>query len=95
MLSVNELVERLVDKLKSLPDGTETSTSDMINMVCEFNGDPMTREVDLSLDDLFLVDEQLRRNAIKNGIYLDTTKSVLQNMSLPFDQKYEIRRLQQ
>ena len=93
MFTVDELIDRLILKLKSLPEGTETSTSDLIYMVCDFKGDPMNREIDLSLDDLFDIDEKLRRMAIKNGLYLDCSKDSEHRMSLPFDQKYEIRKL--
>ena len=92
MYTVEELVDELVGKLEELQDGTEASTSDLIFVVCGTNGDEGSAG-DLTLDDLFYVDEQLRKRAIQSGIYLDTSRFEGLNASLPFDQRYVVRRM--
>ncbi len=92
MFSVSEIIDEVVLKLKSLPEGTEASTSDLIYLVCDCN-EEISNAVDMSLDDLFMIDEQVRKKAIMQGIYLDG--SILQDAmgALPFDKRFIIRRL--
>lgn len=87
MLTVQRLVDLIVRKLEALPEKSEYTTCDLINMVCS------PKEVDLTIDDLFLIDEEMRKKALSKGIILDSMKND-QNPGLPFDTGFVIRRIE-
>ena len=92
MFSVNEIIDEVVARLGALPVGTEASTSDLIYLVCDCN-EEISNAVDMSLDDLFMIDEQVRKRAIKQGFYLDGSMFEDAIGALPFDKRFVIRKL--
>lgn len=86
MLTIQRLVNLLIRKLETLPEKIEYTTCDVINMVCS------PEELELTIDDLFMIDETMRARAIEKGIILDSMKND-QNPGLPFDTGFVIRRI--
>lgn len=86
MLTIPRLVSLIIRKLETLPEKTELTTCDLINMVCS------PGEIELTIDDLFTIDETMRSQAIEKGIILDGMKND-QNPGLPFDTSFVVRRI--
>ncbi len=72
-----DIVEHIVDYLKSLPDGTEISTSEAVEYLynqkmCEF--ECIINGYELSFEDYFILDSGVIRKASKCGLMLDQSK---------------------
>jgi len=82
------VVDAIVAKLKELPDGTEISTSQVVEMIygkMNFTD----REYDygsvaFSFEEYFDVDYQVRRQAKRNGLLLDDSPWEGMATGLPF-----------
>ena len=90
------VVDAIVAKLKELPEGTETSTSQVVEMLygkmyfteCEYD----YGEFAFSFDEYFEVDAQVRRQAKKAGLFLDGSPWEDTVMGLPFHYPYLVKR---
>ena len=91
-------VDAIVAKLKELPEGTETSTSQVVEMLygkMEFT----EREYDygavaFSFEEYFEVDSQVRQQAKKAGLLLDDSPWAGMELGLPFHYPYIVRKIQ-
>jgi len=90
------VVDAIVAKLKELPDGTETSTSQVVEMLygkMKFTENEYDYgAVAFSFEEYFEVDEQVRRQAKKAGLILDGSPWEDTVMGLPFHYPYLVNR---
>ena len=89
------VVDAIVAKLKELPEGTETSTSQLVEMIYG-KMDFTEREYDygavaFSFEEYFEVDAQVRRQAKKAGLFLDGSPWEDTVMGLPFHYPYLVK----
>ena len=90
-----QVVDAVVAKLKELPDGTETSTSRVMEMVYgKWNF--TEREYDygavaFTFEEYFEVDHQIRKQAKKAGILLDESPWAGMELGLPFHFPYLVK----
>lgn len=90
------VVDAIVAKLKELPEGTETSTSQVVEMIYG-KMDFTEREYDyvavaFSFEEYFELDAQVRRQAKKAGLFLDGSPWEGTVMGLPFHYPYLVKR---
>ena len=90
------VVDAIVAKLKELPEGTETSTSQVVEMIYG-KMDFTEREYDygavaFSFEEYFEVDDQVRRQAKKAGLFLDDSPWAGMELGLPFHFPYLVKR---
>ena len=90
------VVDAIVAKLKELPEGTETSTSQVVEMIYG-KMDFTEREYDygavaFSFEEYFEVDAQVRKQAKKAGLLLDDTPWAGMELGLPFHFPYLVKR---
>ncbi len=90
------VVDVIVAKLKELPEGTETSTSQVVEMIYG-KMDFTEREYDygavaFSFEEYFEVDSQVRKQAKKAGLFLDGSPREDTVMGLPFHCPYLVKR---
>ena len=86
MASLTALANIMVKRLDTFTVKDEITTCDLLNMV--YGSD----EVDLSIDDLFELDQLFRVKALENGYVLDSMKND-EKYGLPFDTGFVVRRL--
>ena len=86
MNTKEELVLLMVQKLKSCPNGTETTVCDLLNMVTG------SENLGFNIDDFFELDEMFRKKALASGLILDSMKHDF-NPGLPFDRSFVLRRI--
>lgn len=80
------LVDLMVDRLSSLPNGTETSVCNLLSEVTD------GKNLELQIEDFFEIDENFRKKAIGSGLLLDSMKHDF-NPGLPFDRSFVLRRI--
>ena len=90
------VVDAIVAKLKELPEGTETSTSQVVEMIYG-KTDFTEREYDygavaFSFEEYFEVDDQVRRQAKKAGLFLDDSSWAGMELGLPFHFPHLVKR---
>ncbi len=86
MITNKALVELMLKKLAVIPPKQEITVSDLILLV-----NPNAEE--MTIDDLFFIDEQFRNQALDNGFILDSMKYDERRM-LPFDTPFVVRRIE-
>lgn len=90
------VVDAVVAKLKESPEGTETSTSQVVEMIYG-EMDFTEREYDygavaFSFEEYFEVDSQVRKQAKKAGLFLDGSPWEDTVMGLLFHYPYLVKR---
>ena len=90
------VVDAIVAKLKEVPEGTETSTSQVVEMIYG-KTDFTEREYDygavaFSFEEYFEVDDQVRRQAKKAGLFLDDSPWAGMELGLPFHFPHLVKR---
>lgn len=81
-----EIVLLMVNELAKCPNGTETSVSELLNIVTS------GETVGFSIEDFFDIDAMFRKKAISKGMVLDSMKHDF-NPGLPFDRSFVLRRI--
>lgn len=86
---IDVIVNRLVEEIKSLPDGTETSISSLLATIYggipRHGADNMYIEFDLSDKELFEINKKVSEKAAAVGLYLDFSKYEDQKVGFPFN----------
>ena len=80
------IVRLMIGALKKLPEGTETTVSDILNQVLTPD------DTDLTMDDFFEINEDFRRKALQEGFILDSMKHNF-NPGLVIDRSFVIRKI--
>ena len=95
-LDLNVIAQSLLEKIKTLPDGTEISTSELMDSVYTYSSyaDGVYSYGDFSCDtkDYFKIHSLLRQKAKENGIELDSSRYAGMALGLPFHIGFVIRR---
>ena len=86
MNNVQSIVRLMIQKLKTMPNGSESTVSDMLYEVLR------AEDGELSIEELFEIDSLFRRKAIDEGIVLDSMKHDF-NPGLPLDRSFVVRRI--
>lgn len=86
MDNVQSIVRLMIQKLNTMPNGSESTVSDMLYEVLQVGA------AELSLDELFEIDSLFRQKAIESGIVLDSMKHDF-NPGLPLDRSFVVRRI--
>lgn len=86
MNGVQSIVRLMIQKLKTMPNGTESAVSDMLYDVLS------VEDGELSIEELFEIDSLFRKKAIEDGIVLDSMKHDF-NPGLPLDRSFVVRRI--
>ena len=94
-LDLNVIAQSLLEKIKTLPDGTEISTSELMDSVYTYSSyaDGVYSYGDFSCDtkDYFKIHSLLRQKAKENGIELDSSRYAGMALGLPFHIGFVIR----
>ena len=80
---IKELAKELVEVLKKMPDGTETSSG---RLLFENGYEPDK----MDLGDLFVFDRELRRAAKANKLILDSSMYDGMDVGLPFNIEFVV-----
>lgn len=75
--TVEELVNEIFEEIKRLPDGTEISTAQIL--------DKLYPDIELSTEDLFKIEKEVRKKSELEGIILDKSKYDGAFVGLPFN----------
>ena len=74
-MTIDDIIAAAVSHLRSLPDGTEISTSEALAAACGFNIDPegeyLVGDVQIDFKGMFELDQNIRKAARKAGLALD------------------------
>ena len=89
------VVDAVIEKLKTMKEGVETCTSDLVGMVFPYEayagGWYQYKGVQIDTMEFFEIDNQLRKQARKIGIILDSSKYAGLAIGLPFHCPFTIR----
>ena len=72
----NDIIQRLISKIKELPKGTEISLSQLLTMIsnkCDYNGNYIYDNIELTFEDMMSLNHELLMTAKKEGIIIDNT----------------------
>lgn len=72
----NDIIQRLISKIKELPKGTEISLSQLLTMIsnkCDYNGNYIYDNIEFTFEDMMSLNHELLMTAKKEGIIIDNT----------------------
>ena len=93
-MTIEEMISAAVAYLKTLPDGTEISTSEALKASCGFDYDPdgeyLVGNTPVGFEEMFALDRDVRKAARKAGMKVDDTLYMDQVVGLLFNVPYRI-----
>lgn len=88
-MTIEEIIAQAVSYLKTLPDGTEISTSEALKASCGFDYDPngeyLVGNTPVDFKGMFDLDRDIRKAARKAGMKIDDSLYVDQVVGLLFN----------
>ena len=95
-MTIDDIIAAAVSHLRSLPDGTEISTSEALAAACGFNFDPegeyLVGDVQIDFKGMFELDQDIRKAARKAGLALDDSAYAYMVLVLPFNIPYIVKK---
>lgn len=95
-MTIDDIIAAAVSHLRSLPDGTEISTSEALAAACGFNFDPegecLVGDVQIDFKGMFELDQDIRKAARKAGLALDDSAYADMVLGLPFNIPYIVKK---
>lgn len=93
-MTIEEIISTAVVYLKSLPDGTEISTSEALKATCGFDYDPngeyLVGSTPVDFEGMFALDRDIRKAARKAGMKVDDSLYADQVVGLLFNVPYSV-----
>lgn len=97
-MTIEEIIAQAVSYLKTLPDGTEISTSEALKASCGFDYDPngeyLVGNTPVDFKGMFELDRDIRKAARKAGMKIDDSLYSDQVVGLPFNVPYLVSKRQ-
>ena len=91
-MTIDEIISTAVAYLKTLPDGTEISTSEALKASCGFDYDPngeyLVGNTPVDFEGMFALDRDIRKAARKAGMKIDDSLYADQEVGLLFNVPY-------
>lgn len=90
-MEIDNIVNKIIAKIKMLPDGTEISTSQLMHDLSIINKYDRDRAVyigddfELTVKDMFLINDEVVKKVVNEKVIMDFSKYKDQMVGLPFN----------
>ena len=95
-MTIDDIIATAVSHLRTLPEGTEISTSEALAAACGCDFDPegeyLVGGVQIDFMGMFELDKNIRKAARKAGLVLDDSAYAGMELGLPFNIPYIVKR---
>ncbi len=95
-MTIEDIIATAVAYLKTLPDGTEISTSEALKATCGFDYDPngefLVGNTPIDFKEMFDLDRNIRKAARKAGMKIDDSLYADQVVGLLFNVPYIVKK---